>query len=123
MSGWDGEDRRQLPNPLEKHHQLTLDQIEFLLARGREDQTRHFDRKIDEMIAMFKSGFPEGDPVEHRKVHESYIQESKDRAELWRGLRMKLMSGGVLAVFGVLGSLGVWLAHVAWEAFKRDYLK
>lgn len=103
--------------------QIAIEQIEFLLERGRRDQREHFDRRIDEMMNTFKSGFPGGDPVEHRKVHESYIQESKERAELWRGLRMKLLSGGVLAVFGVLGSLFVWVAHVAWEAFKRDFLR
>lgn len=122
MSEWDGQDRRRAES-LQQHHALNIDQIELLLAHGRKDQREHFDKLIDEMLSLFKSGFPEGDPVEHRKVHESYIREAKERAELWRGMRMKLLSGGVLAVFGVLGSLGVWVAHVAWEAFKRDFLR
>ncbi len=111
------------PERREPAAQLTIDQIEFLLARGREDQRAHFDRRIDDMLTTFKSGFPNGDPVEHRKVHESYIEEAKERAELWHELRKRVLSGGVLAAIGVLGTIGWWLASVAWDAFKRDYLK
>lgn len=103
--------------------QMTIEQIEFLLERGRRDQREHFDKRIDEMLDTFKSGFPNGDPVEHRKVHESYIEEAKERAELWHELRKKVLSGGVLAALGVIGSIVWWVATVAWDAFKRDYLK
>lgn len=102
---------------------IAIEQIEFLLERGRRDQREHFDKRLDDMLKVFSSGFPNGDPVEHRKVHESYIEEAKERAELWHELRKRVLSGGVLAAIGVLGTIGWWLASVAWDAFKRDYLK
>ena len=116
MTPRDGTERRS----------ATSSEIQVLAAtitEDRKEQREHFDKKIDDLIKMVQSGFPDGDPVEHRKVHESYIKEAKERAEMYRSMRDRLLSGGALAVFGVVGGLLYWVAHAAWEAFKRDFLK
>lgn len=116
MTQWDGTERRN----------ATSSEIQLLaatIAQGREEQRAHFDAKLDELIKLIRSGFPNDDPVEHRKVHESYIKEAKERSEMYRSMRDRLLSGGALTVFGVLGTLLYWVAQAAWEAFKRDFLK
>ena len=116
MTQWDGNERRN----------ATSSEIQVLaatIAQGHEEQRAHFDAKLDELIKLIRSGFPNDDPVEHRKVHESYIRESKERSDMYKSLRDRLLSGGVLAFFGVVGGLLYWIGHAAWEAFKRDFLK
>lgn len=119
---WNGEERRQEAS-LGQPHDLTLAHIEALLSHDRKDQREHFDAKLEELSNLFKSGFPGGDPVEHRKVHESYIREAQERSAMWKSFREKLISGGTLGFLGVVGGLIYWVGQVAWEAFKRDFLK
>lgn len=116
MTQWDGNERRNATSS-------EIQKLATAIVEGRLEQREHFDRKIDELSEMVRSGFPNGDPIEHRKVHESYIREAKERSEMYRSLRDRLLSGGVLAVFGVIGGLLYWIGHAAWEAFKRDFLK
>lgn len=83
---------------------------------------QHFDERFDtmeahnetrwnEMKALVQSAFPNGDIEAHRRVHEGYIKNANDRADLWRAVREKTVSG---AVFGALGLL----LMAAWEYLK-----
>ena len=40
---------------------------------------KHMDDRFDVLEKLIKSGFPEGDPEEHRKVHEGYIKGPLER--------------------------------------------
>lgn len=63
------------------------------------------------IMKHIETGFPHGDLATHRRVHEGYIEEAEDRRALWRGVREKLLTGGVIAVFGFLGS-AIWDAVI-----------
>ena len=76
----------------------------------------HFDARMDELTALLKSGFPNGDPVEHRKVHENYIKDASDRAELMKSIRDK-------SITGIFLSLGSFVLLAIWELFKSEVRK
>ena len=94
---WDGPDRRSQPDPL---------------SALRE----HIDDRFDRLTELVESGFPGGDPVEHRKVHEGYIKDAKARTELREAVIKQVLTG---AVWGTL----VLLAGLAWTAFKNEVKK
>lgn len=75
---------------------ITQEQYEHLLG--------HVDAKVQEVISRIDSGFPGGDPVEHRKVHEHYIREASERAALWKSIREKTITGIVWAGLMLIGS-------------------
>lgn len=86
------------------------------LERGRQIMAAHIDERFDQLVSLIKSGFPNGDPESHRRVHEGYIQEAADRAALWKSLREKTITG---VVWGLLVLLGT----VLWEWFKAEVRK
>lgn len=69
----------------------------------------HIDRRIDEITVLIKAGFPQGDPHAHRMVHENLFQQASDRADLWRAVREKSITGVVWAALGIVG-----LAVLEW---------
>lgn len=73
-----------------------------------QEQYRHLlgyvDAKVQEVISRIDSGFPNGDPVEHRKVHEHYMREASERAALWKSIREKTITGIVWAGLMLIGS-------------------
>ena len=71
---------------------------------------KHMDERFDALEKLIKSGFPDGDPEEHRKVHEGYIKEAKEREEVR------------LAVKKSLYSSGTWLALLTLVAALASYL-
>lgn len=60
--------------------------------------------KIAELHKKIDSGFPDGDLVEHRKVHENYIKQAAERAALWKSVREKTVTGIVWAGLMLIGS-------------------
>jgi hemerythrin len=56
---------------------------------------KHIDDRFDALEKLIKSGFPDGDPEEHRKVHEARIKEAKDRAEVRLAVKKSLYSSGI----------------------------
>ena len=94
---WDGTDRRSVPDPL---------------TALRE----HIDDRFDSLMEVIKSGYPNGDPVEHRKVHEGYIREAKQRTELREAIIKQILTG---VAWGTM----VLLAGLAWAAFKAEVKK
>lgn len=73
----------------------------------------HFDERVDELIELIKSGFPEGDPSAHRKVHEGYIKEAAARDELKSKIIEKIITGGVWGGLLFVGTL-------VWEYVKGE---
>ncbi len=85
--------------------------------RRTEDTLReHIDQRFDDLERLIRSGFPNGDPVQHRQVHEGYINEAAARAALRKAIFEKILSGSVMAGLGLL-------ALAAWEFLKREIAK
>ena len=71
---------------------------------------QHMDERFDALEKLIKSGFPDGDPEEHRKVHERRIKEAREREEV------------KLAVKKSIYSSGIWLALLTLVAALASYL-
>ena len=80
------------------------------LDRRRSDGfQQHMDERFDALEKLIKSGFPDGNPEEHRKVHERRIKEAKEKEEV------------KLAVKKSLYSSGIWLALLTLVAALASY--
>ena len=75
--------------------------------RRRSDRfQQHMDERFDALEKLIKSGFPGGDPEEHRKVHEGYIKEAKEREEVRMAVKKSLYSSGTwLAILTILAAV------------------
>ena len=56
---------------------------------------QHVDQRFDALEELLKSGFPNGDPVEHRKVHEQHIKDATERAEVRLAVKKSVLSSGI----------------------------
>lgn len=83
------------------------------LEEGRKIMAQHFDTRFDGLEKIIKSGFPNGDPIEHRKVHEGYIKDAAERSALWRSVREKTLTG---VIWGFL----ILIGGIVWEWFKAE---
>lgn len=63
---------------------------------------QHFDERFDGLERLIRAAFPDGDVEAHRRVHEGYIKNANDRADLWKAVREKTVSGGIYAALGLL---------------------
>ena len=63
--------------------------------RNHSELRQHFDKRFDEITELIKSGFPDGDPGAHRRVHEQYIKDAKDREEVRLAVKKSVFSSGV----------------------------
>ena len=80
------------------------------LDRRRSDGfQKHMDERFDALEKLIKSGFPDGNPEEHRKVHQRRINETKQKEEV------------KLAVKKSLYSSGIWLALLTLVAALASY--
>ena len=70
---------------------------------------QHMDERFDALEKLIKSGFPDGNPEEHRKVHERHIKDAKEKEEV------------KLAVKKSLYSSGIWLALLTLVAALASY--
>ena len=64
----------------------------------RHDNTelrKHFDDRFDQLEALIKSGFPDGDLGSHRRVHEQHIKEAAEKAEVRLAIKKSVLSSGV----------------------------
>ena len=73
------------------------------------------DRKLCDLEKLIRSGFPDGDPPGHCRVHEQYIVDAKDRKETRRSL-----FHNVLNAIG-LGAV-ILMGNALWE-YVRGQLK
>ena len=68
---------------------------------------KHFDDRFDQLEALIKSGFPDGDPASHRRVHEQHIKEAAEKAEVWLAIKKSVLSSGVwLALLTIVVAVG-----------------
>ena len=78
--------------------------------RSSDRLQQHMDERFDALEKLIKSGFPDGNPEEHRKAHERRIKEAKEKEEV------------KLAVKKSLYSSGIWLALLTLVAALASYL-
>lgn len=81
------------------------------------DMDKHIDEKLkpihaklDELKSMMVSAVPDGDFDGHRKAHEAWLAEVKERREMWAKVRSSLLEKSLwtLAV-GLAGLLLYWI--------------
>lgn len=82
-------------------------------ADARTRLTEHTDRRFDELEALIRSGFPDGDLDGHRRAHAAVIAIQNEKDKLWSEVRTKIVTG---AVWGACGLL----ALAAWEYLKAE---
>jgi hypothetical protein len=72
-----------------------------------EELRKHIDHRFDHLEGLIRSGFPDGDPLKHRAVHEGFITTAKDRSDLRKVIWERIITGGVWAGLGLI-ALAVW---------------
>ena len=79
--------------------------------RRRSDKfQQHMDERFDALEKLIKSGFPDGNPEEHRKVHERHIKDAKEREEVRLAVKKSLYSSGIwLAILTLVAALASYL--------------
>lgn len=85
--------------------------VDEAVAKHQSDMITHIDAKFGQLDTLFKSAFPNGDPVGHRLAHEGQIKS----AEFWS--RIKISLAEKLA-FGVVSGGLLFIGLAAWEALK-----
>ena len=102
---WNGVERRvttlytlsELEKYIDERIRLRLDEH----AKTEADQ---LNTRFDKLEALLKSGFPGGDPEEHRRYHDEVIDFMRERRELWRAIREKTLTALLWSGLLTLGS-------------------
>lgn len=63
-------------------------------------------------IAAIAAGFPDSDPIGHRRYHEVEIRRAEERAQFWGKLRLELTKWGLIGFIG-------WAAVSLWNEFLK----
>lgn len=127
QGGWDGHTDRRTQKRPNDDEPLTTGEFEKRIAgfghyTAETINTRFavFEEKILERIEdldkTLKSGFPGGDPDNHRRDHETRIRLENEKAELYKSIREKVITSGVWGMF-------VLLAMAIWEYIKTNVQK
>ena len=102
---WDGVERRVTTHytlaELEKHID---ERIKLRLDEHARTETDQLNTRFDKLEALLKSGFPGGDPEEHRRYHDEVIDFMRERRELWKAIREKTLTALLWSGLLTLGS-------------------
>ena len=102
---WDGVERRVTTlytlSELEKHID---ERIRLRLDEHAKTEADQPNTRFDKLEALLKSGFPGGDPEEHRRYHDEVIDFMRERRELWRAIRDKTLTALLWSGLLTLGS-------------------
>ena len=102
---WDGVERRVTTlytlSELEKYID---ERIELRLDEHAKTEANQLNTRFDKLEALLKSGFPGGDPEEHRRYHDEVIDFIRERRELWRAIREKTLTALLWSGLLTLGS-------------------
>jgi len=83
---------------------------------ARKEFLAQLDTRFKHLEERIASGFPDGDMVAHRKVHEKYIADAADRAALWKSVRERTITGVVWGAF-------LFVGVAIWEWLKLEIRK
>ena len=89
---------------VERYVTAEMSAIRKELINTREHHDGKRDAQTREITALIKTGYPNGDVENHRKVHEGYIQEMEEKVALWKSVKEKTLSGVVWASLGILAT-------------------
>lgn len=97
--------RRQLPGgvTLEELNAHIDVRVMHALQAHEERMGARMDRRFDELADLLRSGFPEGDPAAHRRVHEARMNKARDWARMTQGIAQTVVAAVFLAALGFLG--------------------
>ena len=100
---WDGVERRvSTPWTLAELEKHIDERIKVRLEERASSESAQLNARFDKLEALLKSGFPGGDPEEHRRYHDEVIDFMRERRELWKAIREKtltaLLWSGLLTV-------------------------
>ena len=102
---WDGVERRVTTlytlSELEKYID---ERIKLRLNEHAKTEANQLNTRFDKLEALLKSGFPGGDPEEHRRYHDEVIDFMRERRELWRAIREKTLTALLWSGLLTLGS-------------------
>ena len=93
---------------------LTREYLDEALTKNRQATREFVCHKFEELEELIKSGFPGGDPVAHCAVHQSYIDEAKERRAFWKSVIEKIATGAIYtAVIAVATAVWTWIKSEA----------
>lgn len=102
---WDGVERRLMsPITLAELEQHIDERIRLRLDEHAKTDTDQLNTRFDKLEALLKSGFPGGDPEEHRRYHDEVIDFMRERRGLWRAIREKTLTALLWSGLLTLGS-------------------
>ena len=76
----------------------------------------HFDERFDNLEALIRSGFPDGDIEGHRRAHEEVIKAAQEWKNLRHAVLEKILTTGIWSAV-------VLLAAILWNHFKDSLTK
>ena len=80
------------------------ERIRLRLDEHAKTEADQLNTRFDKLEALLKSGFPGGDPEEHRRYHDEVIDFMRERRELWRAIRDKTLTALLWSGLLTLGS-------------------
>ena len=93
---------------------LTREYLDEALLKNRQATREFVGHKFEELEELIKSGFPGGDPVAHCEVHQTYIDEAKERRAFWKSVLEKIATGAIYtAVIAVATAVWTWVKSEA----------
>ena len=108
------------------HRRLeSVEQIQQLIHKIYES-TNATEARVSNLMISFSSyaakqdriatGFPADDPDGHRRAHELFIEQARDKAEFWKKMRDEVAKYGAI---GVVGFICFWV----WIGIKNELHK
>ncbi len=82
-------------------------QLDIRLTKHMTEETTELANAI---VRLMADAFANGDTVGHRKAHEAWIENTKEKADFYRKMRLELSK------WGLLGFLA-WAGYALWSAF------
>lgn len=88
-----------------ERHELENSQVLATISVRLDD----ISKQIVELRDFIRAGFPHGDPVSHRAVHENYIKQAQERSAAWSRVKTNILQGAIWAVLTFV-SVAIWTA-------------
>lgn len=95
---------------------VTREYLDAALKLNRHSTRDFVGGQIGELKDLIKSGFPGGDPVAHCAVHQSYIDEAKERRAFWKSVIEKIATGAIYTAV-------IAVATAVWTFIKSEAQK